>query len=183
MLGLLLRPLQLFFYILIYIYIYNTSGRFGLRRCANLGADGSTGSMSVLKIHLWPPCRKPLAELWVGRGSAVRPVLSVPVYSWTGLAWSLWDSSRSCLISLRFDLISLRSSLILLRSLWDPEISTDLTKLVDFNKDQLIYAKSSDVSQPTKTWPKTEDIHHPNRLYLLVDDESRYGRPEAIGLV
>ena len=121
-------------------------GWFGLRRCANLDADGCTGSMSVLKIHRRPPCWKPLAKLWVGRGSAVRPVLSVSVYSWTGLAWSLRDLSRSCLISLRFGLISLRSSLILLRSLRDPEISTDLTKLVDFSKDQLIYAKSSDVS-------------------------------------
>ena len=102
--------------------------------------------MSVLKIHRRPSCQKPLAELWVGQGSAVRPILSVPVYSWTGLACSLRDSSRSCLISLRFGLISLRSSLILLRSLRDPEISTDLTKLVDFGKDQLIYAKSSDVS-------------------------------------
>ena len=35
-----------------YIYIYKTYlGRFGLHQCAHLGADGRTGSVSVLKIY------------------------------------------------------------------------------------------------------------------------------------
>ena len=70
-------------------------GWFGLRRCAHLGADGRTGPTSILKIYHQPLCQKPSVEPWAGRGSVVRPVLSMPVYPWTGLTNAPRSRSRS----------------------------------------------------------------------------------------
>ena len=79
-----------------YIYIYITwLGWFGLRWCAYLGADGRTGPTSILKIYHWPLCQKPSVEPWAGRGSVVRPLLSMPVYPWTGLTNAPRSRSRS----------------------------------------------------------------------------------------
>ena len=73
-------------------------GRFGLRQCAYLGADGHTSPTSALKIYLRPPCQKPSVEPWAGWGSAVRPILSVLVFPWIGLVlMASWQGSSKCM--------------------------------------------------------------------------------------
>ena len=83
------------------IHIYKTcSGRFGLRRCAYLNADGRTGSTSVLKIYRRPPCRKLSTKpwaVWADRFCRCRYTLE-QAYPYLYLHFTFFLSSAGALI-------------------------------------------------------------------------------------